>query len=142
MNLKRTNTASTPCSRSGTILVFAMIALLVVSMIGAAMLSMAVASMRQIQREHQQLQADWLLDSGCQRALTRLRLQADYTGEDWKVSAEQAQTSFNALVRITVTPDPDMATQQLVSVVAEYPQDSPQPIRARKTFVRPKSEAK
>ncbi|MBS0206942.1 MAG: hypothetical protein JSS49_29045 [Planctomycetes bacterium] len=138
----RMNTVSATRSRTGAILVFAMIALLVVSMIGAAMLSMAVASMRQIQREHQQLQAGWLLDSGCQRALTRLRLQPDYTGEDWNVSAEQLQTDLNGLVRITVTPDPSVPTQQLVSVIAEYPQDATQPIRARKTFARPKPEAK
>jgi type II secretory pathway component PulK len=125
-----------PRPRRGAILVFAMIALLVVSMIGASLMRTAILSLRQLQREQLQLQTAWLADSGCQRALFRLHRDSSYTGEDWAISADQLKAG-SALVHITIAPAPDSKMKQIVTVVAHYPEGTNQQIRISRQMVIP-----
>ena len=122
--------------RRGTIVVFAMIALLVASMIAASLVKSAVMSLRQLQRQQLQFQASCLADSGCQRALSRLRHDSEYAQEDWTIPATELK-SGPAVVRIQIGLDPDHATQRLVTVAAEYPQGAVDAIRITRKIVIP-----
>lgn len=138
--LRHTASRRLRSGRRGTILVIAMIALLIVTMLGAALLQTAVASLRQVHREQQILQAELLADAGCQRAVALLEESAEYRGDDWQVPAEQLKSASPAIVRIRVQkPEPgNMAFQ--VESIAEYPQSSPQSVRVtRKLVLRAKS---
>lgn len=124
-------------TRHGTILVFAMIALLVTTMIGASLMRTAVASMRQIQREQQQIQAGWLAEAGCQRALARSVGDQKYVGETWDVPAEQLQAPTGAAVRITIEAGSDENTARTVTAIAEFPKGSAQAVRVTKRLTTP-----
>jgi hypothetical protein len=132
-----------PASRRGAVLVFAMIALLVVSMIGASLLRTTLMSARQIKLEQQRLQASLLADAGCQRALTRMNLEPDYVSEDWTVPSNQLHSPSAGIVRITVAPVADSESSRTITVIAEYPQASVQMVRVTRQLVarQPMTEA-
>ena len=66
------NASSRQSPRRGAIIVFAILALLVVSMLGAALLRTVSQSKQQLQREALHTQAVWLADSGAARAVAQL----------------------------------------------------------------------
>jgi hypothetical protein len=107
--------------RRGAAIVFALIALLVASMMMAALLQTASMSHRQFIRDEYRVQACFLADAGCLRGERQLKLQPGFTGELWTVSGQQLGVSNAAEVRISVTTDPAKPDERLMSVVAEYP---------------------
>ena len=128
-------------ARRGAIIVFAILALLVVSMLGAALLKTVSLSMRQLQHETLHAQAVWLADSGAARAVSQLRVVPEYVGETWTVPAEQLSAGRTAEVHIVVSPEPDHPEQTIIAATAEYPQGSLTAIRITKriTVTKPKS---
>lgn len=124
-----------PALRRGAILVFAMIALLVASMIGASLLRTTLMSARQIKLEQHRLQASLLAEAGCQRALTRMQLDADYVSEDWTVPSSQLNSPWTGNVRISVAPVPDSESSRTITVIAEYPQASVHLVRVTRQLV-------
>ncbi len=131
-HLSRRSHWSRRSPRRGAILVFAILALLIVSMLGASLLRTVSLSRWQLQREVLHTQADWLADSGVARAVARLRASADYTGETWAVPAEQLTGGRTASVRITVASKPDHPERTIIAATAEYPHGSPTALRITK----------
>ncbi len=115
--------------RRGAVMVFALMALLVASMMIAALLRTAAMSHQQLKRDEFRIQASLLADSGCDRALAILRRRPDFTGGEWIVPAEQLAPERTAIVRMTVTSDPNQPNQRLVAAVAEYPSGHPHLVR-------------
>ncbi len=134
------NALSRQGPRRGAILVFAILALLVVTMLGASLLKTVSFSRQQLQREVLHTQANWLADSGAARAVSQLRSSPDYTGETWAVPAEQLSGGRTASVRIAVVPEPDHPGRSVIAATAEYPHGSPTAIRVTKriTVTNPK----
>jgi type II secretory pathway component PulK len=130
--MKNSIQARSPHSqRRGSTLVFAMIALLVSSLIGASLLRGSFLSMQQVKREQLHLQANWLAESGCRRAISRLQADPAYTGEEWVVPAEQLKSPYSATVTIAVsdkTDEPD----QTITATATYPQQATTQFRITK----------
>lgn len=126
------NVSSRQSPRRGAIIVFAILALLVVSMLGAALLRTVSQSKQQLQREVLHTQAVWLADSGAARAVAQLRDSPDYTGETWVVPAEQLSSGRTASVRIALSPEPDHPERTIIAATAEYPHGSPTAIRITK----------
>jgi type II secretory pathway component PulK len=121
-----------PNPRRGAMIVFAILALLVVSMLGASLLKTVSVSRQQLQREALHTQANWLADSGAARAVAQLSASTDYTGETWTVPAEQLAAGRTSSVHITVSSVPDHPEQTIIAVTAEYPHGSPTAIRITK----------
>lgn len=119
-------------ARRGAIIVFAMLALLIVSMLGASLMRSVLATRQQLGREALHMQAVWLAESGAARAVARLKSATDYTGEAWTVPAGQLSGERTALVRIAVAPEPDQTDRVVVTATAEYPPGSPTAIRITK----------
>ena len=134
------NASSRQSPRRGAIIVFAILALLVVSMLGAALLRTVSQSKQQLQREALHTQAVWLADSGAARAVAQLNASPDYIGETWAVPAEQLSAGRTASVRIAVSPEPDHPERTIIAATAEYPHGSPTAIRITKriTVTNPK----
>ena len=127
--------AFTPCvrdtnrSRRGAVMVFALIALLVGSLMIAALLKTAAMSHRQLKRDENRLQASFLADAGCDRVRMLLRSQPDFTSGEWNVLSSQLAPNRAARIRMTVTEEPGEPSQRIVTAVAEYPIDHPDLVR-------------
>ncbi len=110
-------------------MVFALMALLVASMLIAALLRTSAMSHRQLKRDEYRLQANLLADAGYDRAVKTLKIRPDFTTEEWKVPEEQLSPERTALVRLSVTPDTTQRKRRIVSVIAEYPSGDPNLVR-------------
>ena len=114
--------------RRGAAIIFAMVALLLASMMIAALLQMTAVSHRQMLREQFRLQAGLLADAGLQRALVRLQNQPDWKDEVWQISSDDLSTGFAAEIRMTVE-EVLNSTSKIVKVTAQYPLNNPSVVR-------------
>ena len=73
--------------RRGMTVVAVLVCLLVMMLLGAALLKLALAEREQQPRSERRLQAEWLVESGLERARARLAADASYAGETWPLSA-------------------------------------------------------
>ena len=74
-------------SRRGMTVIAVLMCLVVLTLIGAALLKLGLAR-RQFNRDlEKRLQAEWLVESGLDRALARIATEGDYKGETWRLSA-------------------------------------------------------
>lgn len=120
--------------RRGSALVFAMIALLVTSMIGASLLRSSFLSMQQVKREQWHVQANWLAEAGCRRAIHRLGNEPAYKGETWQISAEQLQSPFSGTVTISIA-SPEASSERTITAIADFPAQTTSQFRVRKQLI-------
>ena len=114
-------------------MVFALMAILVASMLIAALLRTTAMSHRQLKRDEYRLQANLLADAGCDRALVLLKIKPDFSTEEWKVPAELLSPDRTATVRLSVTNDTTQPERRMVSVIAEYPTGHPDLVRVTRS---------
>jgi hypothetical protein len=74
--------------------------------------------------EQQRLQADWLAESGLERAAAKLAADQNYSGETWEIAAADLGSGMAGAVTIVVAPHAGNATERKVSVEAVYPSDT------------------
>jgi hypothetical protein len=116
--------------RRGFLAVAVLISMAAASLILLLTLRTAADSRRVAQGQLQQAQAQWLVESGLERAAARLASDAQYQGETWSIPAEELGGSA-AVVLIRVAPVAGEADSRAVFVEADYPNH---PVdRARKT---------
>lgn len=123
-------------SRRGMTVVAVLMCLIVLTLIGASLLKLGLVR-RQINRDTElRLQAEWLLESGMNRALARVA-ESDYKGETWRVGAadlglpersEQINGQVKgkvdaAMVTIAVDQPGKEARRRRIRVHADYPLD-------------------
>lgn len=125
MNAHRTfaNPSGRP-DRRGIVSIAALVALLVVALIGAALLKVALARRVEAVMEERRGQAGRLADSGVGRALARLSASADYTGETWTIPSEEIANRGPATVSIRVESQAGPSARRTVRVQADYPAGS------------------
>lgn len=122
--------------RNGAFLVVALICLVLSTALVGSVLSMAQRQQRQMLHYQRQLQAEWLAESGLERAAFRLRTDSLYPGEVWSISSAELGGGEPGSVSIQVQPVPDQANGRLVHVEATYPAGSlPQHIRRTKQSI-------
>ena len=111
-------------NRRGTILVIALTTLLVVTLVAGAVLRGYLQSYRQLRREQDQLQAQWLADSALARAAIKLGADSKYAGETWKVElpAASGDTTTGSVV-ITIEPLADQPSGSRIAASARFPED-------------------
>jgi len=128
----------TQTPRRGITLVVVLLCLFVVMLLGAALLKIALAQ-RGINRDlERSMQAEWLVESGLERALARITADRDYTGETWSISAadlglseeglpgNSAQKPLTAgVVTIVVDRPASKTNRRRIRVQADYPRDEP-----------------
>jgi hypothetical protein len=115
----------------GAALIVAIVCLAIASALLISVARLTVIRRGAAQGEQWRVQACWLADSALDRAAARLRVDAQYRGETWKIPAESLGGPSAGAVRIEVEAVADQPNARLARVVADYP-DDPQR-RARKT---------
>ncbi len=110
-------------SRSGVVLVAVLVALLVVTLISAAVVRGLVVQHRQARIEQQRTQAFWLAESALDRAIVRLQTNNEYTGETWQVSLAADGSDALGQAVIHVTPVEGSESQRSIQVEARWPKD-------------------
>lgn len=107
-------------ARRGAVLVMAMVALLVVTLVAGALVRSLIATHRQSHRYADELQAQWLAEAGLARATAKLRADGAYQGEIWQASVAPAMSSEADSGEVTIAVDP--ATKK-ITALAVYPTD-------------------
>jgi hypothetical protein len=120
--------------RRGVLTVAALVCLLVVMLIAAGVLRLVRSERGLLENEERRLQADWLVESGLERALARLGTEPAYRGETWSLPAEDLGGAAAAVVTVTVEPGP-RAGERLLRVQADYPRDAALRVRAHRDVV-------
>lgn len=85
-------------TRRGAALVIALIALLLVGVLGAQLARSAILQHEQVRHEEWQIQAEWLAESALDRAAATLKSNPDYQGEVWQATAGPNQAAIGQVV--------------------------------------------
>lgn len=117
--------------RRGVALPMALVALALIAILFGVALKRTAGERRLIRAEERALQADWLAESGLERAAARLGRDADYHGETWSIPAEALGGPDGAEVFIEVEAVDGRPDLRRVRARADYPVDAPR--RARRT---------
>jgi len=124
-----------PNDRRGVVLIIAIVAVVVASVILTSTLKLGLARRRALRTEQWRVQADWLAESGLERAAWRLAEDAGYSGETWKVPAAALGGSDGAVVTIQVEPQAKQPARRLVRIQADYPNHPRHRVRRNKQAV-------
>ena len=108
-----------------------LVCLMVAGILLGSLLRLALLQSRQLGSEQLCLQAEWLADSGLERAGARLARDAAYAGETWTIEPARLGGAGGAVVVIRVENIQDQASNRSVVVEAVYPAEGPQ--QARRT---------
>jgi hypothetical protein len=120
-----------PARRRGAILLAVIVCLMIATSLLVSTLGLAVSLRRSTQVQLWGIEAEWLAQSALGRAAARLAADAHYTGETWRLPADEFGGDQPAVVRIEVKAVPDQPDRRSVRVEADYPDDPQQ--RARHT---------
>jgi type II secretory pathway component PulK len=101
-----------------------LVCLAVLLAVAAATLAVGRARRRQARLDERRLQAEWLAESGLDRAAARLDRSPDYGGETWDVPAVDLDGLHAGRVVIEV----DRADRR-VRIRADFPADGPESAR-------------
>jgi len=126
-------------SRRALTTVAVLVCLIVITLIGAALLKVGLAQRNQVRAQEHRLQAEWLAESGLDRALGRLAADGNYPGEEWPIRAEDLSVPAGAapgqpsgspaqpaaMITITVDGVKENANRRRIRVQADYPLDPP-----------------
>ena len=121
--------------RRAAITVAVLVCLLIMTLLGAGLLRMVGTQRKLIRNEERALQADWLAESGIDRAAARLAEDPHYSGETWSITAETLGGPSPGVVTIKVEPRRDGPERRLVTVQADYPSALNQRVRSSKTAI-------
>jgi Tfp pilus assembly protein PilX len=127
-------------SSRGLTVVVVLVCLIIITLVSGSVLKIGLAQRELARAQERRLQAEWLAESGAQRALARLSADSTYTGETWSVSAqdlgqseqasESAATVAIAVERVAADPG-----RRQVLVRADYPRDPPRRARHTREFM-------
>jgi type II secretory pathway component PulK len=103
----------------GAILIVVMVALVVFATLCGVLVKLALVEQRQVRMQEWRVQAEWLAESGIERAAARLAASADYAGETWQVSTEETGSAAG-VVRIDIERVDARPNLRVVRVQADY----------------------
>jgi len=133
----------------GLTVVAMIVCLIILTLVSGAILKVSIAH-RELAREREhRLQAEWLAESGAERAIARLNRDRDYTGEIWNLSRNELGLSASAptgsqpeslgepaaRITIAVARDPAGSNRRDVSIKADYPLVEARRARHSKEFM-------
>jgi hypothetical protein len=111
--------------RRGMVAVAIVAVLIVLVILSGSLIRVIWLRHSDLRGSERRLQAEWLAESGLDRAVARLALEPGYVGETWNIAATELGGRDEATVKIGVTAVPDKPDRRAVRVVADYPVDEP-----------------
>ena len=120
-----------------------LVCLIVVTIIVAALLKVGLAQRDQVRSQERKLQAEWLAESGLDRALARLAADEKYAGEEWSIPMQELASAGGrapgqnvgelakpaGIVTIRVNEVAQHARRRLIHVQADCPVEPPMRVR-------------
>jgi hypothetical protein len=129
--------------RRGMIAVAIVAVLIVLVILAGTLLRLFWLRHSDLRASERRLQAEWLAESGLDRAASKLLVDPDYRGETWSIRASELGGRDEASVKIEVAAVPGKLDRRAVRVVADYPVDEPRRHRqSREIFVDLNSQSK
>ena len=116
----------------GLALIVVMVCLAVFATLCGVLVKLALSERRQVRMQEWRHQAEWLAESGIERAAARLADSEDYTGETWEVSPEQLGQGTTGVVTIEVERVDAQPNLRQVRVRADYLRDGVRSARQSK----------
>jgi hypothetical protein len=113
-------TANRRPARKGLAIVPALVCLLLVTLLCAALLKQSRTRRDSSRDEQRRMQAEWLAESGAERAAARLSVDPEYRGETWEIPAGSLGGDPGR-VTIAVEAVKDRPGRRSVRVEADYP---------------------
>ena len=128
----RRDARTTNRRRSGIALLVVLVALAIVSTIWLLLLRMSLMHHRQARREAFVAQSRWLAESAFDQTGRRLKADAKSEGLCWSVPAKELDGQHAANVVVEIRSVKDAPQRREVTVVADFPINSPQRSRTRR----------
>jgi hypothetical protein len=113
-------------------LVPVLVCFVLILLVCGALLKTGLAQRDQVAAEEKRLQAEWLVESGLERAAVKLAASRDYRGETWALSPEELDAPWPGLVTIRVEAVKGDERKRKVTVQSEYPKGTDLRSRQRK----------
>jgi type II secretory pathway component PulK len=123
-----------PNRRLGLTLVPALVCLVVASLLCAALIKKAHTQRLQVRSSEHQAQAEWLAESGLERAVARLTVDRAYAGETWSIPSDAFGNQGAGVVRIVIT-SVNEPTARKIRVEADYPSGDDSRARQSRTLI-------
>jgi type II secretory pathway component PulK len=119
--------------KRGAALVVLIVSLAIAATLGVSLLRLAAIQRRSLEIHEWQAQAEWLAESGLERAAARLAADPAYHGETWTIPAEEEKGDRSVVlsggeVTIRVEPVAGQEDRRRILIEADYG-----PGRARET---------
>jgi Tfp pilus assembly protein PilX len=118
--------------RRGMILILILACLTIAAALLIVGVKLALSNHRFTQTFRWNMQAQCLAESGMDRAAAQLSADADYSGETWKIPAEQLGGEAAGIVTIEVKPIEGQTNRRLVKVQSDFPDDPQDRVRYSK----------
>ncbi len=115
--------------RRGGFLIVALICLVLSTALVGTVLTLVQSQRRQMAHEQSRLQAEWLAESGLERAASKLRANSAYVRETWSIATGELGGADSGEVTIRVESVENQPHHRIVHVEAVYPAGSTQPVR-------------
>jgi Tfp pilus assembly protein PilV len=109
--------------RRGVVLILVLACLAIASVLLITGIKLALSSYRVARAFSWSVQAQWLVESGMERAAAQLAADANYSGETWNISAKDLGGDDAGIVKIEVKKVPEHDKRRLIKVEAEFPDD-------------------
>ena len=126
-------------AKCGSALICAMVTLLVVAAFTSTILRSTLMTRQRMKMTIQARQAEWLLQSGLERANHELRQSDSYEGEVWHLAPHDITGSHPGKIEIRVLSSDDGRWVHLL-VIAQYPDVGVESVQRSRTFVVSKSK--
>ena len=109
--------------RRGLVLMAVMFCLAAATLLCGVLLKVTLAEQRQGRWAEWRLQAEWLAESGVERAAAQLAASAEYAGETWDLTAQELSQDATGVITIEVEAVAGQPDLRLVRVLADYLRD-------------------
>ena len=130
MNTKWLSSSSILTTEAMLLLVI--VSLIVITALIGAMVRHMTLSHRQIKQWRTHAQSRWLVESGIERGVARLKQDANYTGELWHLTADELQIGADAEAEVDIQVL-ESDGRLMLEVAARYPLNSEFFSRVRKS---------
>ena len=107
--------------RRGAILAAVIVCLLIMMLFAAAVTRSIMLRRRTTRQDERQVQCFWLAESAATRAVAKIRSDAAYRGEVWKVTAELQRTPIQGVAEIHVQPIAGDESRRQIKITARWP---------------------
>lgn len=128
--------------RRGGMAVLVLVCLVIIASISAQLLRLSLSGRSLGKAEERTIQAEWLAESGLERARAQLAADPKYAGESWEVKAEELGGQHAGLVTIAVQAPEGDSKRRRIEVKADYPRDQDERSRISKALTIETAESK